>query len=366
MPKHEIDSDAVVLWARGQWAAILPSLAGLSPDVFNGNHQPCPKCGGTDRFRFTNVDGRGACLCNQCFNNRNGDGVSATRWLTGWSFAESIARICAFLGREVPYVTETGGGKKSSPESQLEFPAAQHDGLDIFIQQLCWKKPGLTIEAVKAAGGKVATFKNRKFRCTAVVLPVFTAEDIAQKNAVETWTPCGYVVWNSELEIEGNPRAGMLPQFDRMSGEVVEWAKMKTTQGSKGGLMLLHGLERLSPAASLGKRKQIERVFKVGGPCDGLALWSIMTPEERETNVIVTNSGGERENVKPIVAELFRGLKTFIVHDCDRPGEAGARKWLAALYGIAAAGLRKAKWSSPIAEQHGADLRDFINEKVSA
>ena len=38
----------------------------------NGRHCPCPVCGGKDRFRFDNKDGRGTYICNQCCS---GDGL---------------------------------------------------------------------------------------------------------------------------------------------------------------------------------------------------------------------------------------------------------------------------------------------------
>ena len=57
--------------ATGQWPVILPALGiALQP---NGKPQPCPTCGGKDRFRFDNQDGRGTWFCNQC---GAGDGLN--------------------------------------------------------------------------------------------------------------------------------------------------------------------------------------------------------------------------------------------------------------------------------------------------
>ena len=53
----------------GKWDYIFQSL-GI--EVGNGKHCPCPVCGGKDRFRFDNKNGRGTYICNQC---GSGDGL---------------------------------------------------------------------------------------------------------------------------------------------------------------------------------------------------------------------------------------------------------------------------------------------------
>jgi phage/plasmid primase-like uncharacterized protein len=41
-------------------------LAGLTPDQLTDTHQPCPLCGGEDRYRFDDLNGTGSWYCNQC------------------------------------------------------------------------------------------------------------------------------------------------------------------------------------------------------------------------------------------------------------------------------------------------------------
>ena len=64
MKINEVTAEAV-----GKWQSIFSSL-GI--DVGNGKHCPCPVCGGKDRFRFDNKNGRGTYICNQC---GSGDGL---------------------------------------------------------------------------------------------------------------------------------------------------------------------------------------------------------------------------------------------------------------------------------------------------
>lgn len=43
--------------AQGRWPSILAAF-GLDERALSGKHGPCPMCGGQDRFRFDDLDGR--------------------------------------------------------------------------------------------------------------------------------------------------------------------------------------------------------------------------------------------------------------------------------------------------------------------
>ena len=78
--------------AQGKWLELLPKL-GVNPNYLINKHGPCPICGGKDRFRFDNKDGRGSFICNSC---GAGDGITLAQLATGKSFkviAESIAKL---------------------------------------------------------------------------------------------------------------------------------------------------------------------------------------------------------------------------------------------------------------------------------
>jgi phage/plasmid primase-like uncharacterized protein len=82
--------------AWGRWPEILSSLAGLPIEILDGKHHPCPKCGGTDRFRFTNQDEDGSLICNQC--GKCGDGIAALQWALDIDFKEACKRLAEYLG----------------------------------------------------------------------------------------------------------------------------------------------------------------------------------------------------------------------------------------------------------------------------
>lgn len=64
----------VINAALGHWPVILPALGITVPG--GGKHGACPACGGKDRFRFDDKDGRGTWFCNQC---GSGDGLDLVR-----------------------------------------------------------------------------------------------------------------------------------------------------------------------------------------------------------------------------------------------------------------------------------------------
>ncbi len=83
--------------ANGHWDGILTAL-GIPAELLNKNkHQPCPSCGGKDRFRYTDNGGRGWWICNHC-NPRGGSGFDLLVLVFGCSFEEALKRVAALLG----------------------------------------------------------------------------------------------------------------------------------------------------------------------------------------------------------------------------------------------------------------------------
>ncbi|MBL8815194.1 MAG: DUF3987 domain-containing protein [Planctomyces sp.] len=76
----------------GRWIQILKSVCGLSDQQLNPKiHGPCPKCGGTDRYRaLDDVAVTGALFCNQCHFEKNSDGFASIQWLRNCTFSEAV------------------------------------------------------------------------------------------------------------------------------------------------------------------------------------------------------------------------------------------------------------------------------------
>jgi putative DNA primase/helicase len=79
---------------RGRWHGILPAL-GISEKFLKRKNGPCPMCGGKDRFRFTDKDGKGTWFCNNC---HGGNGVALVMKFTGLPFQEAAQRIEQLIG----------------------------------------------------------------------------------------------------------------------------------------------------------------------------------------------------------------------------------------------------------------------------
>jgi putative DNA primase/helicase len=88
--------------ASGRWPELLEALAHLKRDQLTDKHQPCPACGGEDRYRWDRDDGPGGWYCNQCggknHNGGAGSGMDLLTRITGWSYADACKRIEQHLG----------------------------------------------------------------------------------------------------------------------------------------------------------------------------------------------------------------------------------------------------------------------------
>ena len=87
-------SDELRHAARYQWRYILPAL-GIPPEKLTNRHQPCPVCGGRDRYRFDDRDGSGSYICTHC---GNGDGFSLVMHWLDCDYKTAAAAVSDALG----------------------------------------------------------------------------------------------------------------------------------------------------------------------------------------------------------------------------------------------------------------------------
>lgn len=80
--------------AQGHWKSILPAL-GIDRRFLSKKNGPCPMCGGKDRWRFTDLNGRGTWWCNSC---SGGNGIALAMKFTGLPFKELAGRIERIIG----------------------------------------------------------------------------------------------------------------------------------------------------------------------------------------------------------------------------------------------------------------------------
>lgn len=316
--------------AAGRWVQILSQLGGIPEDIMDGSKKehPCPKCGGNTRFRMVDVQA-GALLCSHCFSTKNGDGFAALAWATGCSFPEAIEKVATFCG-----VQPKQDSKKIDPGKDLEFMPWSSQ----LVQLLVNKKKGITEESMIAAGAKYARYM-RKYS-------VYAFPIIGQ--TLDTANPVGWAL----IDFQGND----LPVFDK-DGNVVRTTKIKITSGSKPGLFGVHGIERIKTAGL------VQRIWKVEGLTDLLALWSNQPEAVRDKEIVLSTSCGANETPR-WQASILSGYNCEVVHDADEPGQTGAKTWVQAVALQQVSGLytRNVELPYTVEPTKGKDLRDFFNE----
>ncbi|ASJ23707.1 DUF7146 domain-containing protein [Laribacter hongkongensis] len=93
-----LESATVMAAARHQWPAVLTRL-GIADRHLKRQHGPCPGCGGRDRFRFDDRDGRGTWICSGGgADPLAGDGLALVRHVLGCGFAEALRLVAGALG----------------------------------------------------------------------------------------------------------------------------------------------------------------------------------------------------------------------------------------------------------------------------
>lgn len=83
--------------AAGRWPGILSALGVLDERQLTGRHCPCPICGGKDRFRFDDKDGKGTWFCSHCGAGNGVDLVLKTKGLDFKTAAREIEQAAGVV-----------------------------------------------------------------------------------------------------------------------------------------------------------------------------------------------------------------------------------------------------------------------------
>ena len=91
---------------QGRWTEILSAL-GIPGAALTGKHGPCPVCGGKDRFRFDDKDGRGTWFCAQQHGTESsnpsgsaGNGFRLLMDLKSLDFGKAARLVESVIGAE--------------------------------------------------------------------------------------------------------------------------------------------------------------------------------------------------------------------------------------------------------------------------
>jgi len=317
------DAKDVKHLARGRWAAILSTVAGLPAAILDGQHHPCPKpgCGGSDRFRFTDDDGDGSLICNQCARRSCGDGFASVQWALGCDFQTAVQRVGEYIGAPPAANGKPQRARKTAidPSKDLQ-PMPWSDSL---AGLWCSRKRPILPAAIAAAGGRLARYRHHH---TVIDLPVIGRQG-------ET---TGHVI--------ANVTGGTLPRFDA-HGKLIGQVKTKLTWGSQPGL--------------IGRLPSDRIIVKTEGPTDALALLS--ATDLPSMVAVWANEAGAGQKPQPWILQAAAGKTVYVVGDADQPGDQGAALWASA-FAAHAAEVRHVRLPYPVMPDHGKDLRDWLAE----
>jgi hypothetical protein len=243
-------------------------------------------------------------------------------------------------------VTLPDGPDPRRPEDALLF--TETSDLDLGFFDIWAKlKGGFDALAVQEAGGRQAQYPAKaKFaeqRQDVIAFPAFSAPGLLDT------APCGWVI---------AARTGQPVKLFRGKGKPPSLEKTLSVGGSTGGLLNAAALRRLMESTADADADLT--IWKAEGLSDMLALHTaIRTAGLQDRHVVLTNSQGCMEAVKPEWVALLRGRRVYVVGDADRPGQLGAARWASALAGVAAE-VRNVQLPYELAEKHGKDVRDFF------
>jgi len=332
--------------ANGRWIDIFSTISGVNQDALDGQHHPCPKCGGTDRFRMTNQE-EGVLRCNQCFTENTGNGILGLAWLNGEDFKTALGKVADHLGIEPekrkrgrpkgskakqPSTGQPMNGQQKSDQGKgsakpVKDPAAELEWKDwdrsrLLIKLWCKAKQPITPESIEFIGGRVARFRKRY---TVIAIPVWGKE-------LGSADPVGWVLY----QLNGKP----FPM-----GEGNPPAKTRLTNGSRKGI-----IGNLADITN-----ETRRLFKLEGPTDLMAFHA----KGPAGSSAMTTANGASEKPEPWMVKLFTGRRAVVLHDRDEAGYAGSKRWGGAI----ANETKDVVIAAPTEEGH--DLRDHFNAERS-
>lgn len=113
---------------EGRWADILAGV-GIPLQALKGKHTACPLCGGNDRFRFDDRQGRGTWICNQC---GAGSGVDMVMKYLNMDFLSAKTEIERHIPAAQARVKKAVRGPETTPDRIEKVwakgtPITEHD-----------------------------------------------------------------------------------------------------------------------------------------------------------------------------------------------------------------------------------------------
>lgn len=121
-------TDSAVHAAKGRWPAIFASC-GMDGSHFVKQGRPCPVCGGTDRFSFTDRWGRGNFICRGC---GSGDGFDLISRYCQCGFIEALEVVERFCG--ISWQGEKADARVELTQAQIKEKEQARERMKLWSQ----------------------------------------------------------------------------------------------------------------------------------------------------------------------------------------------------------------------------------------
>lgn len=334
-PRYDVDQ--LKQLANGRW----PELLGLDSDISNKRKRPCPKCGGTDRFRALNdFDETGAVICSQCFNSKNGDGIATYAWLTSCANGEAICQLAEKLELDpIAKAKAKAKGKRKSKAEPSQSPASQFKWSawnESLASLFCSRKQGIVPSSLVECGARAGSH----YGTPVFALPVRD----------ESGNSIGFTAANAT-------GAKMVIQYPDGETEKTSWRNF-FAKGCNG----IIGTNNLFDADARG---ELTRIYKMEGPSDLLAIVPFLQPGEGA----FCNASGANERPEKFewLLKWLDGRQVIVIHDRDKAGVDGAlgnaernKQGWATWAAEVAREVRNLELPYPLLDSHGSDFRQWV------
>lgn len=223
------DVDAIKRAANGKTLDILHDLCGVPEEVVDaalaGNNRefPCPKCGGSTRFRVTSFD-RGRVYCSHCCRDKSegsGDFLSAVKWFNDCSFSEALHLVADYLGVEPTTGDSSVSASRHAPTVAPNVaPPRREERVDVYYYETqrgerLWR----VVRTERPDGSK--TFKQERFENGGWVAGLLPDPNDGKKAIPVPYNACALKTTLGLIEIyvvEGEKCADALNELFRSTG----------------------------------------------------------------------------------------------------------------------------------------------------
>ena len=217
-----------------------------------------------------------------------------------WDFAARVGRFSDWRAAREAYAEKAGvtiGRVKQVKgetdwREKLEFQSWETPGNETLAQGWCLRKPGVTLEAIKAAGGQLAYYPCYRDKKTKSLKHSRGCRQVVAFPCYGQWLlDADPVAWQI-FDCSGQP-FDVTPK-DVPPSEPRVLAKDLSVGPTAGTLC---GLSSLMMLCDTERREKIKWVFKVEGPLDLLALWTVIPECQRKEVAVVTQAAGATSDV---------------------------------------------------------------------